>query len=249
MRFIGYLTSHTLKILASFIYVDVAKSALVRWSEALAGIASTGLSFTENLYEKERFEEILHVAAEMKAYADGKPELDERYVDEVFELWRGSVGKGIPGYVTPKTAVGAIVGNDDHELLLVQRSDSGVWLYPTGWADVGYSPAEIVAKEVLEETGIVVKPTRLLSVVDGMQRGFTSVPMYSMIFYCEPVGGDLKAHPLECLDVGWFTEKALPTPLAAVGSWVSMAFSAIRGERTETYFDPPRDPLWASPRD
>ena len=39
-------------------------------------------------------------------------------------------------------AVGAVVGNDDGELLLVQRADSGVWLYPTGWADVGYSPAE-----------------------------------------------------------------------------------------------------------
>ena len=233
--------------LTSFIYVDVPKSALVRWSEALAGVASTGLSFTDSLYEKERFEEILHIAAEMKAYLRGQPDPGGRYVDEIFEFWKSSVGRGIPGYVTPKTAVGAIVGNDRKELLLVQRADSGVWLYPTGWADVGYSPAEIVAKEVLEETGIMVKPTKLLSVVDGMQKGFTSVPMYSMIFYCEHVSGDLKAHPLECLDVGWFSEESLPSPLAAFGSWVSMAFSAIDGEYSETYFDPPRDPLWASP--
>ncbi len=236
-------------IFASFKYVDVAKSALNRWSEALAGVASTGLSFTDNLYEKERFEEILHIAAEMKACVNGHSELDKRYVDEIFEFWKQAIGIGIPGYVTPKTAVGAIVGNDHKELLLVQRSDSGVWLYPTGWADVGYSPAEIVAKEVLEETGVIARPLRLLSVIDGMQKGFTSVPMYSMIFYCEQLGGELKAHPLECLDVGWFSEDSLPSPLAASGRWVSMAFSAINGESTETYFDPPRDPLWESPRD
>src|SRR3712207_7793138 len=62
------------------------------------------------------------------------------------------------GYVTPKVAVGAVVGNDDGEILLVQRADSGVWLYPTGWADIGYSPAEVAVKEVLEETGITCEP-------------------------------------------------------------------------------------------
>ena len=35
---------------------------LVRWSETLAGIARTGLGFTDNLYERERFAEVLHVA-------------------------------------------------------------------------------------------------------------------------------------------------------------------------------------------
>ena len=44
---------------------------LVRWSEALAAIARTGLGFTQNLYEQERFEEVLHVAADIKAAADG----------------------------------------------------------------------------------------------------------------------------------------------------------------------------------
>ena len=40
---------------------------LVRWSEALAGIARTGLGFTESLYERERFEEVLHIAGDMRA--------------------------------------------------------------------------------------------------------------------------------------------------------------------------------------
>ena len=43
---------------------------LVRWSEALAGIARTGLGFTQSLYERERYEEVLHIAADIKAAAD-----------------------------------------------------------------------------------------------------------------------------------------------------------------------------------
>ena len=73
--------------------------------------------------------------------------------------------------MTPKVAVGAAVGNDQGEILLVQRADSGVWLYPTGWADVGYSAAEVVVKEVEEETGIEVEVVRLIAVLDGLRIG------------------------------------------------------------------------------
>ena len=50
---------------------DVTASArdLARWSESLAAIARTGMGFTENLYERERYEEVLHIAADIKAAA------------------------------------------------------------------------------------------------------------------------------------------------------------------------------------
>ena len=95
-----------------------------------------------------------------------------------------SIGEGVPGYVTPKVAIGAIVGNDRGEILLVQRKDSGIWLYPTGWADVGYSPAEVAVKEVEEETGIECDPVRLLGVVDGQRMGFSRFGMYMLLFHC-----------------------------------------------------------------
>ena len=47
----------------------VSPSDLLRWAESLAGIARTGLGFTENLYERERFEEVLKVAAEIRYHA------------------------------------------------------------------------------------------------------------------------------------------------------------------------------------
>ena len=84
---------------------------LLRWAESLAGIAQTGLAFTESLYEQERFEEILHVAAEIKAHSGRGFDVDAQVSE-----WMKGVGDRTAGYVTPKTAIGAVVGNDDGEI-------------------------------------------------------------------------------------------------------------------------------------
>lgn len=212
---------------------------LLRWSEALSGIARTGLGFSDNLYERERFEEVLKVAADMRVAAGM-----DLSAEVLLQEWMNTVGRGVAGYVTPKVAVGAIVGNDQDQILLIQRSDSGVWLYPTGWADVGYSPSEVAAKEVLEETGIECEPVRLIAVLDGLRLGFTSVPLYSLVFHCRAVGGSLERHPLETRDVGWFSEDEMPSPLAGADRWRKAAFAAIRGEEVEVLFDRPRMPPW-----
>jgi ADP-ribose pyrophosphatase YjhB (NUDIX family) len=214
---------------------------LRRWSEALAGIARTGLAFTQSLYERERFEEVLSVAADIAVAADH--DFDH---DHLVHEWMRSVGDGVAGYVTPKVAVGAVVGNDAGEILLVQRSDSGIWLYPTGWADIGYSAAEVVVKEVREETGILCEPRRLIMVLDGLRLGFTRVPLYSLIFHCDAVGGELEGHPLETSDVGWFAEDELPWPLAGADRWREHAFAAIRGKPLDVLFDQPRESPWRS---
>jgi ADP-ribose pyrophosphatase YjhB (NUDIX family) len=221
----------------------VPTKTLLRWSESLAAIARTGLGFTESLYEQERFEEILHVAADIRAVADHGVEGVEDATGLVQE-WLGQVGRGVPGYVTPKVAVGAAVGNDDGELLLIQRADSGVWLYPTGWCDVGYSASEVVVKEVREETGIEAEPVRLIAVLDGLRLGFTRIPLYSLVFYCRATGGSLEPHPLECRDVGWFTPETLPSPLVGVERWGEHVFAAIRGEHRDVLYDRVRQPMW-----
>ena len=212
---------------------------LIRWSEALAGIARTGLGFTASQYERERFEEVLAVAADMR-HAAGSPWA----AADLVEGWMGSVGDGVAGYQTPKVAVGAVVGNDRGELLLIQRADSGIWLYPTGWADIGYSPSEVAVKEVQEETGILCEVQQLIAVLDGLRRGFTSIPLYSLVFHCRAVGGELDAHPLECADVGWFAEGELPERTAGADLWAPQAFAAIRGEPVGVLYDEPRDPPW-----
>jgi ADP-ribose pyrophosphatase YjhB (NUDIX family) len=217
----------------------VSAADLLRWAETLSGIARTGLGFTQSLYEKERFEEVLKVAADIRAAA-----LEEAEADALFEEWLATVGEGVAGYVTPKVAVAAVVGNAAGEILLTQRSDSGVWLYPVGWADVGYSPAEIAIKEVYEETGIEVEPQSLIAVFDGLRLGFARLPLYSLVFHCTAVGGELRGHPLETRQVGFFAQDALPQPLAGGARWIDVAFAAIRGEKPTPVFDPPRTPPW-----
>jgi len=216
---------------------------LARWSESLAAIARTGLAFTANLYERERYEEVLAVAADIKATLEEAGEL-RRERGHYLQEWMDNIGEGIPGYVTPKVAIGAIVGNDDRELLLVKRKPGGAWLYPTGWADVGYSAAEVVVKEVHEETGIRCEPVQLLGVVDGMRMGFTKFGMYMLLFHCRATGGTLTPHPLETDGCGWFARDRLPTGTVGAEWWAERAFAALDGERSAATFDAPRSPMW-----
>ncbi|HZJ25763.1 MAG TPA: NUDIX hydrolase N-terminal domain-containing protein [Acidimicrobiia bacterium] len=212
---------------------------LLRWAETLSGIARTGLGFTESLYERERFEEVLRVAADVRSAA-----IEEAEADALYDEWIETIGEGVAGYVTPKCAVAAVVGNEHGEILLTQRADSGVWLYPVGWADVGYSPAEVAIKEVYEETGIEVEPVSLIAAFDGLRLGFARVPMYSLVFHCRIIGGSLVAHPLETRQVGFYSRDTLPWPLAGADRWVDLAFAAIDGEVCPADFDAPRTPPW-----
>jgi len=217
----------------------VVATDLLRWAETLAGVARTGLGFTKSLYEQERFEEVLKVAADIRAAA-----VDEIEADVLFAEWLDTVGEGVAGYVTPKVAVAAVVGNDAGEILLTQRADSGIWLYPVGWADVGYSPSEIAVKEVYEETGIEVEPASLIAVLDGLRLGFAMTPLYSLVFHCRMIGGELNGHPLETRQVGFFARDRLPQPLAGQHRWADLAFRAIDGEVFPADYDAPRTPPW-----
>jgi 8-oxo-dGTP pyrophosphatase MutT (NUDIX family) len=217
----------------------IGASDLLRWAETLSGIARTGLGFTQSLYERERFEEVLKVASDIRAAA-----IEEAESDALFEEWLSTVGEGVAGYITPKTAVAAVVGNDDGEILLTQRADSGWWLYPVGWADVGYSPSEVAVKEAYEETGIECEPVELIAVLDGLRLGFARTPLYTLVFHCKVLGGELRGHPLETRTVGFYPRDNLPQPLAGAHRWVDVAFAAIDGEHPPCSFDPPRTPPW-----
>jgi ADP-ribose pyrophosphatase YjhB (NUDIX family) len=173
---------------------------------------------------------VLHVAADIKAAADDALEV-RREQDHFVQEWLESVGEGMPGYVTPKVAVGAIVGNDAGEVLLVQRADSGIWLYPTGWADVGYSPAEVAVKEVLEETGIECEPVQLLSVIDGQRMGFTRFGMYMLAVPLPGHGGHAGRAPardLRCRLVRATSSRPPPRAPRGGARWRSPRSTACR---------------------
>ena len=207
---------------------------LARFIERIAALARTGLAFQPTGYDAERYEDLLREAARMRTLIETG---DDDSAD-LFNRWRAEVGSGYDGYVTVGVGCGAIVFNARDELLLIQRP-TGRWWYPTGFCDVGESPAENVAREVLEETGFAVTPIRLIGVLDSLKIGSPMRHLYSMLFYCRLGGGSLRLHPLETLDGGFFPLDHLPEPLHGLDRrWISLAREFHFGGRTDTYFDP-----------
>ena len=216
-----------------------APSQLNRWAQRLRAIALTGLAFEPALYDRERYEDLLRLSAEM---ATSNWETDAALAQTLYECWRSETGEREKGYVTPKVGVGAAVFNARDELLLIRRANNGNWLYPTGWADVGYAPAQVAAKEVREETGLEVTPLRVIALYDSLRRAEPTVGVHfwSVTFYCRLDGGELQRHPLETLDAGFFARDHLPAPLERDGiPWVEHVFAAHHGELREPYFDWP----------
>ncbi len=210
---------------------------LIQWQGRLRAIAQTGLAFTQSPYERERYEELLKLAAEMAmTLAVGRE--DDDLAHKLFNQWRSEVQQGASGYVTPKVVINAAVFDEHERLLLVQRLDRGTWFLPGGWADVGYLPSEIAVKEVREETGLIVEPLRLIAVLDGFAHRFSlSIPFYCLVYECQVLGGELKALPHECRDVGFFREQELPQPLHGDGRWASLVFALRKGNLPVPYSD------------
>jgi ADP-ribose pyrophosphatase YjhB (NUDIX family) len=209
---------------------------LARFIERVSAIARTGLAFSPAGFDAERYEDLLREAARMRATLDCSTaaECDE----SIYRRWREQVLPGYDGYVTAGVGCGAIVFNHLDELLMIQRP-TGRWWYPTGFCEVGVSPAENVAREVREETGLVVTPARLIGVLDSQKTGSAMRHIYSMLFYCRIDGGTLKPHPLEALDVGFFPLNRLPEQLHGTNRrWVTLAREFHFGGRIEPYFDP-----------
>src|SRR6202041_596222 len=94
-----------------------------------------------------------------------------------------------------------------------EKLDSDKWTLPGGWADVGYTPFEVAEKEAFEETGLIVKPVRLLALFDKREHPHPPQPwyVYKLFIRCDIVGGSLLAETNETSGAGWFRRDELPT--------------------------------------
>ncbi len=208
---------------------------LARFIERITAIARTGLAFKTEGFDAERYEQLLHEAAHMHSLIEGASHDD---AEALRARWRSEVIVGYHGYVTAAVGVGIIAFNERDEILMIQRP-TGKWWYPTGFCDVGISPAENVAKEAREETGLIVRPDRLMALIDSHKNGSPGRHIYSLLFYAKIVGGELKPAPLEVLDIGFFPLDHLPEPLHWPNQkWVEIARDFHFNGRTTPYFDP-----------
>lgn len=176
----------------------MADPPLLDWVRRLRAIAQTGLTFADNAFDRLRYEEVRHIAAEMAAHPG-----DPGSVEDVFA---SSIG-----YATPLLICRAAVFDDEERILMVRETADGRWTLPGGWIDVGESPREAVEREVREETGYRVRARKLAAVYDKLRHGHPPAPdhAYLLFFLCDLEGGR-PATSVETTEVGWFAIGSLP---------------------------------------
>jgi ADP-ribose pyrophosphatase YjhB (NUDIX family) len=110
----------------------------------------------------------------------------------------------------PRLSVNVGVLNAERHILLTRREDFEVWCLPGGGVDGGETLAEAAMREVVEETGLEVRLTRLVGLYSRPRFGeYHSLALFAAV----PVGGTLRPDPREVIDVGWFSPDALPDEL------------------------------------
>lgn len=173
--------------------------ALLDWARQLQAVAQTGLAYPDTTaYDRDRYERVRRIAAEMLATNGEVDALDARLALET-------------GHATPKLDVRGVVFRDD-TLLLVREQSHGKWTLPGGWVDVGESPSRAVVREVREESGYDTRAVKLLALYDRDRHAHPPHPwhIWKACFLCELVDDVEHGFDAEISAVRFFAEDALP---------------------------------------
>ncbi|MDF2719558.1 MAG: ADP-ribose pyrophosphatase [Paenibacillus sp.] len=186
------------------------------------------MTYTENGYDIERYEELREISIEMMREQTGEP---YPVVKELFASEKG--------YPTPKVDVRGVVFQDG-KILMVREKADGKWTLPGGWADIGYTPKEVAVKEIREEAGLHVRAVKLLAVLDKKCHPHPPEPyyIYKLFILCEQTGGSPEAG-LETSDVAYVGENELPelSQNRTTESQIRLMFEYLRDPCKEVTLD------------
>ena len=173
---------------------------LITIAQRIRAMSQTALTYSTNEYEIERCHEMITLSDRMVSIVSG---MDENAIHADYHP--------IKEYVTPKVDVRAVIFNEKDEILLVKEKADGRWALPGGWADVGFTPSEVIIKETKEETGFDVRVVQLLAVLDKRCYKHPASPfyIYKLCFLCEITGGNDEI-TFDILDKGFFALNQLP---------------------------------------
>ena len=201
-----------------------------KWLELIIEIqslAQNGLAYTNNVYDKERFERLRDISAEMLSM---KTDLSLEKVKDLFCNEKG--------YQTPKLDTRAVIFKDDKILLV--KENNGTWSLPGGWVDVLESVASNTVKETKEETGLDVVPKRIIAIQD---RNKHNKPIYAygickIFVLCEVIGGKFEKN-IETIETDYFSLDELPLLAEAKTNkeQIEMCFKAVNDESWQVQFD------------
>jgi len=173
----------------------------LKWARELQALAQNGLTYTENPFDRERFEQIRRISAEIL----------QTCTNESRDKWM-QVFLADEGYCTPKVDVRGVVFQEDSILLVQEKADQNRWTLPGGWADTDASPGENVVREIREESGLETRAVKLLAVYDRSKHPHTPFflhRIYKLFFLCERIGGEPKSS-IETGQVGFYRESEIP---------------------------------------
>lgn len=199
----------------------------LEWAIELQSLAQAGLTYGKDVYDKERYERIRTISAEMLAH---KTELS---VEKVKELFCNETG-----YQTPKLDTRAAIFNNNQILLV--RENNGKWSLPGGWVDVNVSVKENTIKEVKEESGLDVTADKVIAIQD---RSKHNSPVYAygvckIFVLCSVIGGKFEEN-VETTESRYFNEDNLPELATEKNNeeQIRMCFEAYRSKNWTTLFD------------
>jgi len=194
----------------------------------LQSLAQAGLTYGKDVYDKERYERIREISAEMMSAMSELP------TEQVKGLFCNEIG-----YQTPKIDTRAAIFKDNKILLV--HENNGTWALPGGWCDVNVSVAENTIKEVKEEAGLDVTVEKVIAVQD---RAKHNLPLYAygvckIFMLCIVVGGNFEPN-IETVGFDYFEEDNLPNLANEKNNieQIKMCFEAYRSkDKWETLFD------------
>lgn len=207
-------------------------TTLLSIAKRLQSIAQAGIFYSEDKpFDRERYEEISELSVQILGQLTDEP------IEKIGNLFT----QERDGYQTPKVDIRAVVFNESGEILMVKEKVDGRWSLPGGWADIGYTPAEVAVKEVREETGLDVKTIRVLGIFDKKNHPHPPEAwyVYKIFILCEKIGGEISKDTTETSDIQYFSLENLP-PLSEprnVYNQIKSMFDYRDNPNKEVYFD------------
>lgn len=191
----------------------------------IQSIAQAGLQYGKDQYDKERYEELRNIAADMIAVKTDIP------LDKVKDLFCNETG-----YQTPKIDTRAAVFVDGKILLV--HENNGKWALPGGWCDVDQSVASNTEKE---ETGLTVTADRLIAVQDWRKHNVCNFAygVIKIFVLCRYESGEFTQN-IETTEAGFFDRTHIPENLAiekTTRDQIMMCFDNHENNTMFTLFD------------
>ena len=200
----------------------------LEWAREIQALSQTGLFYAENDYQRERYQRLMEIAAEI---IGEHTRLESSALQEIFLRQTG--------YTTPRVDLRGAVFRDGKLLLVRERMD-GCWTMPGGWADVGDVPSEGTEREVWEEAGFRVRARKVIGVYDANRSGPLEVfHAFKIVFLCDILSGEARPSQ-ETTEVAFFGENQIPQQLSGERTrqrHIRDAFAAFSAESLPTVFD------------